>query len=169
MPYQQLPTGTKLDQDKPDYTLLPTEFVTRCAPEGTHTRFVELVFDLTEDADAFFNGNRHMAALIDQLVYDANLPCDFGSGSHARQHVFDKVVRVLEYGVTKYGRDNWMHVPDAERRYRAAARRHAIAMVCGGVHAVDDESGLPHWAHVFACISFLAWFDDRPEGCDDDA
>lgn len=162
--------GTKLDQEKPDYTLLPTEFVTLCAPAERPTGFVEHVFHLTEE-DAITHGERELEDLIDQLVYDTNMAGDFSphSPGRARQRVFDVVVRVLEYGVTKYGRGNWMHVPDAEQRYRAAARRHAVAMVCGGAAAVDDESGLPHWGHALACIAFLLWFDRRPEGCDDDA
>lgn len=157
--------GTKFDQDKPDYTLLPTEFVTRCAPAGIPTKFVELVFDLTEDEEAIHSES--LKLIIDQLLYDAD------GVTHppvrGRQNVFDGVVRVLEYGVTKYGRGNWMHVPDAERRYRAAARRHAASMAQGGADAVDDESGLPHWAHALACIAFLLWFAHHPEQRDDHA
>ncbi len=55
---------------------------------------------------------------------------------------------VLEYGARKYTEDSWRSVPDAEKRYRAAAVRHLCAILSG--EETDPESGLDHWAHV-AC------------------
>lgn len=62
----------------------------------------------------------------------------------------EKVAKVLEYGAGKYGRDNWVHVPDADRRYFNAAVRHLLANA-----ELDDESGLPHYAHAICCLLFL--------------
>ena len=67
--------------------------------------------------------------------------------------VLEDVVRVLAFGANKYGRDNWRSVPDAVRRYRAAACRHYAAHCRGELS--DQESGLPHIAHMLACILFL--------------
>jgi hypothetical protein len=64
----------------------------------------------------------------------------------------DEVVKVLEFGEKKYGRDNWRSVPNAEPRYLGAALRHVFAMVKGEVF--DTESGLPHAAHAVCCLLF---------------
>lgn len=68
----------------------------------------------------------------------------------------DEVVKVLMFGAKKYGRDNWKQVPEAERRYRAAAHRHLNAISEG--EWLDDESGLPHAAHAICCLVFILWF-----------
>jgi len=69
----------------------------------------------------------------------------------------ESIVKVLEFGAKKYARDNWQKVPDAERRYSAAALRHLIAREQG--ERLDPESGLPHLAHAGRCILFALWFE----------
>lgn len=64
------------------------------------------------------------------------------------------IVQVLTFGARKYAPDNWKHVPDARRRYYAAALRHMAAWWEG--EQVDQESGLPHLAHAGCCLLFLA-------------
>jgi len=64
-----------------------------------------------------------------------------------------EVVRVLEFGAKKYGRDNWRTVPDLNRRYTAAAMRHLFKMSEG--EAYDNESELSHAAHVVCCMMFI--------------
>lgn len=68
------------------------------------------------------------------------------------------IIRVLEFGANKYGRENWKNVPSAKRRYQSAAMRHLSAVIDG--QWLDDESGLPHLAHAGCCILFLLWFGD---------
>jgi hypothetical protein len=70
------------------------------------------------------------------------------------------VVRVLGFGAAKYSVDNWQKVPDARRRYYAAALRHLVAWWDG--ERLDPESRLPHLAHAACCVLFLMWFEDRP-------
>ena len=65
------------------------------------------------------------------------------------------VIRVLEYGAKKYGRDNWMQVEDSERRYLAAALRHLTAFAEG--ECSDPESGESHLAHAVCCLLFMLW------------
>lgn len=69
------------------------------------------------------------------------------------------IIRVLAFGENKYGRDQWRYVPDARRRYLAAAFRHLAAVVDG--QWLDPESRLPHLAHAGCCILFLLWFGER--------
>lgn len=63
----------------------------------------------------------------------------------------EDIVKVLEFGARKYARDNWKNV-EAER-YVKAAFRHLIAYQQG--ETVDQESGLPHLAHLGCCVLFL--------------
>ena len=72
---------------------------------------------------------------------------------------FGYVADVMTFGISKYAVDSWQHVPDAKRRYYAAACRHMAAWKEGEFS--DNESGLPHLAHATACLLFLLWFDDK--------
>lgn len=73
-----------------------------------------------------------------------------------------QVVEVLEDGVTKYAENNWMHVPDARRRYYDALQRHLEAWWSG--ESRDPESGRRHMAHAACCVLFLLWFDSNGGG-----
>jgi hypothetical protein len=72
-----------------------------------------------------------------------------------------EVAKVLTFGASKYGPDNWQHVKP-RRRYYGAALRHLFAR--GRGEKTDPESGLPHLAHAACCIMFLlsaeVCFDD---------
>lgn len=66
----------------------------------------------------------------------------------------EAVVRVLQHGAKKYGSDdNWKRVPDAKRRYYAAALRHLFSWWCG--EKADPETGESHLAHLICCALFL--------------
>lgn len=71
----------------------------------------------------------------------------------------EDVVKVLTVGATKYAPENWQKVPDARRRYFAAAMRHLVAWERGEI--ADQETGLPHLSHATCCLLFAAWFDRR--------
>ena len=68
------------------------------------------------------------------------------------------VIRVLEFGATKYQENNWKHVPDAKTRYYDAMQRHIDAWWQG--EQKDPETGEHHLAHAICCGMFLWWFDD---------
>ena len=69
-----------------------------------------------------------------------------------RQILFD-IARVREYGTKKYGDpENWRQVD--RQRYRDAAFRHFCAYL-DDPQGVDEESGLPHLAHLACNIAFL--------------
>lgn len=70
----------------------------------------------------------------------------------------EKVIDVLQFGAIKYGRENWKHVENADRRYIAAAYRHMAEYLKG--ESSDIESGLPHLAHAAASILFALYFDE---------
>lgn len=68
------------------------------------------------------------------------------------------VAQALTLGAAKYPEpDNWRRVPNARRRYFAAAIRHAVAWLRG--ERLDPESGLPHLAHLACNALFLLSFD----------
>jgi hypothetical protein len=73
----------------------------------------------------------------------------------------EPVLHVLMFGAEKYGRDNWRDVPDAERRYFAAAQRHLAAYQAGEI--LDKETQEPHLAHAMCCLIFLLALE-HPKG-----
>ena len=69
-----------------------------------------------------------------------------------RQILFD-IAKIRAFGVKKYGDpDNWKQVDI--QRYRDAAYRHFMAYL-DDPQGNDEESGLPHLAHLACNIAFL--------------
>lgn len=66
------------------------------------------------------------------------------------------VVKVMTWAVEVkgYRAHSWKEVPEARRRYRAAMSRHRNALARGEL--LDNESGLPHEAHIACNAIFLA-------------
>lgn len=69
----------------------------------------------------------------------------------------DEVAGVLGHGATKYGEDNWRLVPDARKRYIAAALRHISAYQQGRER--DEETGRHALAHAICSLLFIAALD----------
>lgn len=76
--------------------------------------------------------------------------------------------QVFELGAKKYGAYNWRKTKVRYSVYLEAALRHIYAAMDG--EDIDDESGVPHAAHVAACMAILLdgldgnrfLVDDRP-------
>ncbi|MCP5019394.1 MAG: hypothetical protein GY938_29540 [Ketobacter sp.] len=79
----------------------------------------------------------------------------------------EEVVKVLSGGAVTYDDDNWKRVPEARRRYFAAAHRHLVAWKKG--ETVDPQYEMPHLAHAVCDLLFLMWLDSNatPAPCDD--
>lgn len=74
--------------------------------------------------------------------------------------------RAMGHGAGKYGPWNWRGNKVLMSVYIEAAKRHLLALLDG--QDTDDESGLPHQAHVMACMAIIldaeavgAMVDDR--------
>lgn len=80
-------------------------------------------------------------------------------------HALDEIVKVLTYGAQKYDRENWRKVPERQRRYFDAMMRHLWAVKRG--EAVDNETGLSHYAHAGCCLMFLLEMELQPHLKDD--
>lgn len=75
----------------------------------------------------------------------------------------EEAVKVLTFGIEKYGRDNWKKVEDRENRYFAALNRHLksyrVANENDNVEEMfDEETGLSHLSHALCCVLFLMEF-----------
>jgi hypothetical protein len=77
------------------------------------------------------------------------------------------------HGALKYGAHNWRVSGVKATTYINAAKRHLDLFEEG--QDIDAESGLPHLAHVVACMNILMDAqmrgkvqDDRPVSCSDD-
>jgi len=71
-----------------------------------------------------------------------------------------EIAKVLTFGASKYGANNWRILPDARERYADALLRHVFAWTGG--ESLDPESGLHHLAHAGCCILFLLEFEANP-------
>ena len=67
----------------------------------------------------------------------------------------EEVVKVMQHGAKKYGRDNWLYVTDSKKRYTAAGLRHLIAYMKGEKY--DPDSGYHHLAHAVCCFLFIIY------------
>lgn len=69
------------------------------------------------------------------------------------------VAQVATFGAQKYTEDGWKNVPDGIKRYTAAMDRHRLMEAAG--HDLDEESTLPHAAHLawnaLARLEMLLW------------
>lgn len=68
-------------------------------------------------------------------------------------------------GALKYGRSNWRAVGVRASIYVDAIRRHLTAWFEG--QDMDTDSGLPHLAHVLACVAILVDADAHGQLNDD--
>lgn len=144
--------GTKDDTAKPDYSLLPISWG-YIAAGGSKAPAIQswlgtVVYLATEPRAPRMKVYAALDDTVAQVLRNV-MPTE----------VEDQLVRVLEFGVAKYARDNWKVVDNAVVRYCAATRRHFSAWAQHEFgDAVAEDSGLPHWAHLLANLTFLAWF-----------
>ena len=68
-------------------------------------------------------------------------------------YALEVIAKVLDYGASKYGAENWRKVENRRMRYFSAALRHLWAWRRG--EHIDAESKLPHLAHAACCVLFL--------------
>jgi len=66
-----------------------------------------------------------------------------------------EVAKVGTFGTEKYSRNSWRNVENAEERYMDALWRHLLAS-----DDLDEESGLPHLAHLAWNILALLEFKE---------
>ena len=64
----------------------------------------------------------------------------------------EQIVKVVTFGATKYGPDNWRNNPQHER-FVSATFRHLYSWITGEKN--DPESGLSHLAHAMCNLMFL--------------
>jgi hypothetical protein len=66
----------------------------------------------------------------------------------------EPLVRVLEFGATKYAPDNWK-LGFKQKELLECLQRHLIALFEG--EELDKESGLPHIGHVMCNAMFYSY------------
>jgi hypothetical protein len=69
-----------------------------------------------------------------------------------------ELCKVWEFGANKYSKSNWKEVENGETRYINALIRHLLASI---ENEYDDESGLPHYAHLMFNAVAYAYFVER--------
>ena len=75
-------------------------------------------------------------------------------------NIITSIEKVLQFGVEKYGANQWQNVPDAQERFKDALMRHTYSddgeFILNGI---DADSGLKHVYHALCSIMFLMWFE----------
>lgn len=88
---------------------------------------------------------------------DDNPKTVLGEAKPKMSHTPTESIRLLgqvhSMGAAKYGAFNWREKTVSSTVYYDAAMRHLMAYFDG--QDIDEESGLPHLAHVMACCSIL--------------
>ena len=97
-------------------------------------------------------------AILAAAAYpDDNPKTALGEAKPKMSHTPTESIRLLgqvhSMGAAKYGAFNWREKTVSSTVYYDAAMRHLMAYFDG--QDIDDESGLPHLAHVMACCSIL--------------
>jgi hypothetical protein len=69
----------------------------------------------------------------------------------------EDAIRVLMFGAKNYGKDNWKLIETY--RWYNAIRRHNSAWKKGQIY--DEETGLPHMAHIIANAIFIHYQDQN--------
>jgi hypothetical protein len=75
----------------------------------------------------------------------------------------EAIAEILDFGRQKYTEDGWKEVPNAYRRYTAAALRHIYAILRGEL--IDEDSGKPHVYHLACNAAFLCYLHKRGIAC----
>lgn len=68
------------------------------------------------------------------------------------------VARVMQKALEKYKEGSWVNVPIAE--YREAVHRHLLDYLDDPT-GLDQESGLPHYAHLAANVMIIAELEEK--------
>lgn len=78
-------------------------------------------------------------------------------------HALTELAKVLTFGAQKYAPQSWRSVENGKDRYLAALLRHVVAHMQGEQN--DDETGLPHMAHVMCNAAFLVELHKDDDTC----
>ena len=79
-------------------------------------------------------------------------------------YALEEVAKVLTFGATKYGAQNWRKGIEIGR-LMAACLRHIFAFMRGENN--DPETGLSHLAHAVCCLMFALWMLEHRRDMDD--
>lgn len=71
---------------------------------------------------------------------------------------FANMIKVLMFGAKKYAPNNWKK-GFKKSKMIDSIQRHLVAMKDG--QELDDESGLPHYAHLQCNLMFYAYHERR--------
>lgn len=96
--------------------------------------------------------------IVDGPVVDTTNPKDRLGALKVPLHLLPSVpmiyaAMVFELGAYKYGEYNWRDKAVRILVYTGAIQRHAMLLAAG--EDLDDESGLPHAAHIIACACII--------------
>jgi hypothetical protein len=110
-----------------------------------------------------------MSTAIDTTAKPSN-PKDIIGSDKIPYHLWPETATILGSlglldGALKYGRSNWRECGVKISIYVDALRRHTDAFFEG--EDIDPDSGIPHYAHMLACLAILVDADANGKLVDD--
>ena len=169
MKWSEVMVGDVFDRDKISPTDDPLEctrtIVKAPEPDEDGNLWFRWVSMRGDEANAFLGKDSEVSGLVWRLSprteTTEGTKHDSGKPRPASLLPWDalcEVLKVLEYGATKYGADNWRQVTNGIHRYEDAQARHFLARkVLGETH--DAETGILHRAHEACNALFLVAFE----------
>ena len=77
-----------------------------------------------------------------------------GDMIYSFREVLVELCKVFQFGVNKYGFDNWKSVENGEQRFKNALMRHFLSD-----KEFDEETGLSQNSHIAYNALMILWFE----------
>jgi len=158
---QPVIAAVKLDQGKRQYSLIIPQMMEimlpRLSQDNDNYGVVKAVLELSKAA--------HKNNLGDIILHCHNAVEHLkGLTFNLDGAVLDELTKAMEYGIAKYGRNNWKQGMEWSRLLDAGMR-HGIAILRG--EDIDQDSGNTHLAHMLGSIHMLMGNIELGVGTDD--
>ena len=143
---------------KVDLTLVPMSFYEDLKPNLV---LKYKTIDLLLMVHRFYCRLENDAKMIRNAIYSAYMKT-----VDSDTEINYEIAKVMQFGATKYKRDNWA-LGGKYSLILAACERHLLQYA---VDPIDKESGCNHLAHALCNISFIIYYESKKkirESCDD--
>lgn len=148
---------------KPDLSLIPLTFFQNLnyVLLDAEDDMYETPFDVLINLHSILaRKNEDFESIRDSLIllYFRTHP-DQDSTSHKFADLLKAMALVMEYGLTKYSRENWA-LGGSVIKLLTACERHILTW---SYDELDKDSGQSHIAHALCNISFLMYYQSHPD------
>ena len=149
--------GERKDFGKPDYSFMFLDHLPIPTSDDSDTM---ILYDAM-DCMGIFQKTGQRESLISAMACMYN----YAQMQEVGLFVLDDVIEVWKVGAEKYAQWNWAAGMPWSKPIACIARHYLYIAEHG--NPIDDESGLPHWAHIICNMQMLMlYMETYPEGND---